>query len=100
MGCFTFLSTATVIVFVILLPVTTPILVLRKFLSAIFYFSFEFRVQSSKSTNDCELPTVNRLCFEFFFLQFRFQTSNITAEISNCHWTFQWRNGMSKLQFL
>src|SRR5688572_5368483 len=36
MGCFTFRSIATVMVFVILLLVTTPILVLRKFLSDIF----------------------------------------------------------------
>src|SRR4249920_3510203 len=36
MGCFTFLSTATVMVLSILLLLTTPVFVLRKFLSAIF----------------------------------------------------------------
>src|SRR5262245_39816979 len=36
MGCFTFRSTATVMVLSILLLFTTPILVLRKFLSTIF----------------------------------------------------------------
>src|ERR1700761_518805 len=97
MGCLTLRSTATVMVLSILLLFTTPILVLRKFLSTVsivltFYSAPRFTTVST---------AIFLLCFYSLFLsQDSLQTGNILPQSANAHRIFQRRDRVSEFQLL
>src|SRR5258708_3025647 len=98
MGCFTFLSTVTVMLFSILLLFTTPILVLRKFLSTIVlafsFFIISRNLHGPVTANFYSLP------FNSFLSQGRFQPRYILSQGANAHRVFQRRNSVCEFQLL
>jgi hypothetical protein len=78
--------------FIILLLLTTPVFVLRNFLSDIFdLLTFPAVVHSLNFLLMVRLPLVP-------LSQFRFQPGNILTKLPHTHRILQWRNTVSKLQ--